>query len=178
MSYEFDRFLRYDELTAWLHELAAAHPQLVGVESYGRSHEGRELWLVTVTDAATGAHDIKPAHWVDASIHATELTGTVAACYLLHHLVTGHTDGDPTVREALATRTFYVVPRSTPMAPNGRSLIRLGSAGRAPGHGRGPTGIAGRARTSRTWTATAVCCRCGSRIRTALGCRIRRTPGC
>ncbi len=114
MTYEFDRFLRYDELTAWIDELAAAHPDLVTVESYGRSHEGRDLWLVTVTDGATGAHDTKPAHWVDASIHAVELTGTVAACYLLHHLVEGQANEDPTVREALATRTFYVAPRVNP----------------------------------------------------------------
>ena len=53
-STHFDRFLRYDELTAWLQALAAEHPDLVTVEAYGRSHEGRDLWLVTVTDAATG----------------------------------------------------------------------------------------------------------------------------
>ena len=88
--YDFDRYLRYDELTAWLHDLAAANPGLVTVESYGRSHEGRDLWLVTVTDSATGTHDTKPAHWVDASIHAVELTATVAACALLQHLVDGH----------------------------------------------------------------------------------------
>jgi len=114
VPYDFDRFLRYDELTAWLHELAAAHPSLVTVESYGTSHEGRNLWLVTVTDAATGPHDAKPAHWVDASIHAAELTATVAACALLAHLVDGHAGADGTVRQALAMRTFYVVPRVNP----------------------------------------------------------------
>ena len=113
-SYAFDRYLRYDELTAWLQALAAEHPDLVTVEAYGRSHEGRDLWLVTVTDAATGAHDTKPAHWVDASIHAVELTATVAACRLLQHLVDGHAGGDATVTKALATRTFYVVPRVNP----------------------------------------------------------------
>jgi hypothetical protein len=51
---------------------------------------GRDLWLVTVTDTTTGAHDTKPAHWVDASIHAVELTATVAACALIHRLVSGH----------------------------------------------------------------------------------------
>ncbi|MDY7100152.1 MAG: M14 family metallopeptidase [Actinomycetota bacterium] len=114
MTYEFDRYLRYDELTAWLHGLADDHPDLVTVESYGRSHEGRDLWLVTVTDHATGSPGTKPAHWVDASIHSVELTATVAACHLLHHLVTGHRDGDPSVSEALRTRTFYVVPRVNP----------------------------------------------------------------
>src|SRR4051812_14638099 len=108
VTYEFDRFLRYDELVAWLDELVAAHPELVAVETYGRSYEGRELKLVTVTESATGTHDSKPAHWVDASIHAVELTGTVAACALLQHLVEGHAGGDPVVTEALRTRTFYV----------------------------------------------------------------------
>ena len=80
MTYQFDRFLRYDELVAWLHEVADAYPELVTLETYGTSHEGRDLWLVSVTDSATGGHDTKPAHWVDASIHAVELTATVAAC--------------------------------------------------------------------------------------------------
>ena len=34
--YEFDRYLRYDELVGWLDALAAAHPDLVTVETYGR----------------------------------------------------------------------------------------------------------------------------------------------
>lgn len=113
-DYGFDRFLRYDELVEWLHLVAAEHPSLVALETYGRSHEGRDLWLVTVTDTATGAHDTKPAHWTDASIHAVELTATVAACYLLHRLVTGYAEGDTTIRRALATRTFYIVPRVNP----------------------------------------------------------------
>lgn len=113
-QYAFDRFLRHDELVAWLDELAVAHPDLVEVETYGRSHEGRELLLVTVTDISTGAHDTKPAHWVDASIHAVELTATVAACHLLQRLVDGFAAGDETIVRALRTRTFYVVPRVNP----------------------------------------------------------------
>lgn len=113
MNYGFDRYLRYDELVAWLDGVAGAHPDLVSVESYGRSHEGRDLLIVTITDASTGAHDTKPAHWVDASIHATELTATVAACALIDRLVTAH-GNDEQVTDALATRTFYVVPRVNP----------------------------------------------------------------
>jgi hypothetical protein len=108
-----DRFVRYDELTSLLAALAAAYPDLVEVGSIGRSHEGRDIWLVTLTDAATGAHGDKPAMWVDANIHATEFTGGVAALALLAHLVQGWRV-DPTVSRALATRTFYVVPRLNP----------------------------------------------------------------
>lgn len=111
--YAFDRFLRYDELTQWLHDTAAAHPELLTVESYGRSFEGRDLWLATITDSSTGAHDTKPAHWVDANIHAIEVTGGVAALHLIHHLVDGF-GTDPAATDALRTRTFYVVPRVNP----------------------------------------------------------------
>lgn len=113
MTYEFDRFLRYDELTAWLHEAAVANPHLLTVESYGRSYEGRDLWLATVTDSTTGAHHTKPAHWVDANIHSVEVTASVAALRLIDRLVAGFGQ-DETVTRALRTRTFYVVPRVNP----------------------------------------------------------------
>ncbi|CAB4585906.1 MAG: carboxypeptidase [Actinobacteria bacterium] len=113
MTYGFDRYLRHDELTRWLHDTAAAHPALMTVESYGRSHEGRELWIATLTDASTGAHDTKPAHWVDANIHSVEVTAGVAALWLIQHLVSGF-GTDDTVSRALRTRTFYVVPRVNP----------------------------------------------------------------
>ena len=113
MDLPLDRFLRHHDLGEVLQRLAAEHPGLVAVEEYGRSFEGRELWLVTVTHTATGPHAAKPAHWVDANIHATELTGGVAALALLAHLTNGF-GVDPLVTEALRTRTFYVAPRVNP----------------------------------------------------------------
>jgi hypothetical protein len=114
IEYGFDRFLRYEELVSWIEDVRAAHPNLVTVETYGRSYEGRDLLLVTVTDLSTGAHDTKPAHWIDASIHAVELTATVAACRVVERLVDGHRTGDETITRALRARTFYVVPRVNP----------------------------------------------------------------
>jgi murein tripeptide amidase MpaA len=114
----FDRFVKYPELTEILEALAAEFPSLLALSSIGRSHEGRDIWLCTVTNTATGPAEEKPAIWIDANIHATELTGSTAALYLLHKLVTGH-GTDETVTRALDTRTFYVVPR---MGPDGAEL--------------------------------------------------------
>lgn len=112
-SLPLDRFLRYDELSSALAALTAQYPALVSVESIGRSHEGRDIWLVTLTDTTSGAAPEKPAMWVDANIHATEVTGGVAALALLDRLVTGF-GSDAHVTRALQTRTFYVVPRLNP----------------------------------------------------------------
>ncbi|TMG80727.1 MAG: carboxypeptidase, partial [Betaproteobacteria bacterium] len=67
---QFNRFYRYAELSAILKAYAAEFPGWVHVESIGKSHEGRDIWVATVTNAATGpAHD-KPAFWVDGNIHS------------------------------------------------------------------------------------------------------------
>ena len=114
MTYQFDRFLRFDELTAWLQQTVSAHPGIATLEQYGTSHEGRALWLVTITDSSSGTHDTKPAMWVDANIHSVEVTGSVAALHLIDRLVNGFASGDAAIVEALRTRTFYVVPRVNP----------------------------------------------------------------
>jgi murein tripeptide amidase MpaA len=113
----FDKLYHYDELMAALDGLAAEHPDLVTLENIGSSHEGRDIKLATVTNAKTGPHDEKPAVWVDANIHSTEITGSTAALHLLHRLVTAHGSGkeaDEGVTRAVDTRTFYVVPRVNP----------------------------------------------------------------
>jgi len=109
----FDHLYRYQELTDALHALADAHPELMSLESIGASYEGRDIWLATVTNTATGPHNEKPALFVEANIHATEVTGSTAALHLLHRLVTGH-GHDEEVTRALDTRCFYVVPRVNP----------------------------------------------------------------
>lgn len=107
----FDRYYRYDDLTALLHAYAEEYPHLVEVTSIGKSHEGRDIWLVTVTDRMAGRHDEKPAYWCDANIHATEVSPGTAVLYLLNQLCTRT---DETTRRVLETRTFYLVPRFNP----------------------------------------------------------------
>jgi len=114
----FDRFVKFPELTEILEAFAAQYPTLCELSTIGRSHEGREIWLCTITNTATGPADEKPAIWIDANIHATELTGSTAALYLINKLLTQH-GTDATVTRSLDTRTFYVVPR---MGPDGAEL--------------------------------------------------------
>jgi len=109
----FDRFYRYAELTSLLRAFVAEHPQLVALDAIGRSHEGREIWVVTVTNTATGAAADKPAFWVDGNIHATEVAASAANLYFLHTLVSQY-GSDPDVTRALDTRAFYICPRINP----------------------------------------------------------------
>jgi hypothetical protein len=100
-------------MVAWLATVESTYPDLVTIENYGHSAEGRDLVLVTVTDSGTGRAADKPAYWVDANIHSVEVTGGVAALHLIHQLVTRFGD-DQAVTELLQTRTMYIAPRVNP----------------------------------------------------------------
>jgi len=109
----FDRFYRHDDLTRLLFEYAHARPDLVTVESIGKSHEGRNIWVATVTNTSTGAAADKPAFWCDGNIHAAELTASTACLYYLHQLVSGH-GSDVQTTQLLDTRAVHLCPRLNP----------------------------------------------------------------
>ncbi|MGD8547447.1 MAG: M14 family metallopeptidase, partial [Thiohalophilus sp.] len=112
-SPRFDTYYRYTELTQLLQAYAHDYPELVQIESLGKSHEGRDIWLATVTRQSKGNAGDKPALWVDGNIHSAELVGSMACLYLLDYLVTN--DGqNPEVSRCLDTRTFYICPRLNP----------------------------------------------------------------
>jgi len=105
----FARYLRPQEMEEELRVLVAAHPGYASLESIGTSFEGRPLWVMTLTDQATGAPDTKPAIYIDGNHHAGEVTGEMVCLYTIWHLLTGRAD-DPTLAELLARYRPIVSP--------------------------------------------------------------------
>jgi murein tripeptide amidase MpaA len=109
----FDTFYKYDALTRLLFDYADAYPALVQVASIGKSHEGRDIWVATVTQTATGPAEDKPAFWADGNIHAAELTASTACLYYLHQLLSSY-GSDREITQLLDTRVIYLCPRLNP----------------------------------------------------------------
>ncbi len=110
---KFDHYYRYDELTNILNSLVQEYPNLARIESIGKSYEGRDVWLVTVTDFSTGPDKDKPALWVDGNIHASEVSPASACVYFINYLLNNY-GKDTDVTRALTTRAFYICPRVNP----------------------------------------------------------------
>ncbi|MFW5868762.1 MAG: M14 family zinc carboxypeptidase [Armatimonadota bacterium] len=106
---KFDSWYTWDELTTFLQSCHRAADDLMQLESLVTSPEGRDVWLATLTDPATGAAEDKPAYFVQGNLHAHEMYGTSAVLHLLHSLLTSD-EG----RERLSELTFYIIPRSNP----------------------------------------------------------------
>lgn len=127
MTARFDTYLDNDALGQAVRDLVAAHPTLARIDELGRSHEGRPIDLVVLTNQATGPDTDKPALWIDANIHATEVTASMAALYVVTHFLERY-GADDAVRRILDTSALYVVPRLNPdgaalaMAPTPRHV--------------------------------------------------------
>jgi len=109
----FDTYYKYDELTNILKDLAASHANLIRLSSIGKSHEGRDIWVVTATSFGSKPDDEKPAFWIDGNIHAAELAGSSACLYLIHTLINSY-GSHADITRCLDTRVFYICPRINP----------------------------------------------------------------
>jgi len=109
----FDRFYRHAEMSELLQAYAREYPDLVSLESIGKSYEGRDIWVVTLTNKKTGPDKDKPALWLDGNMHSVEVTASAACLYHIETMVCGFGE-DRTITHCLDTRTFYVCPRVNP----------------------------------------------------------------
>lgn len=113
----FDRYYDYSDLLHILRAFESRYPNLIHLDSIGKSYEGRYIWLATVT--ANGGDRDKPALWVDGNIHASEVSPTTTCLYLIEKLLTNY-GSDEAITRCLDTRVFYICPR---VNPDGAELV-------------------------------------------------------
>ncbi|MFC1803047.1 M14 family metallopeptidase [Thermoproteota archaeon] len=109
----FDHYYDYDELTDALKALVDKKPGLTNLLSIGKSPSGRDIWLVELTNKATGPPGSKPAVWVDGNTHAGEPTGSMVCLKTVYYLLSEY-GVDRDMSELLDEVTFYVLPRIDP----------------------------------------------------------------
>jgi murein tripeptide amidase MpaA len=110
---EFNQYLRPHEVEAALQAFAEAYPALCDLQRIGTSHAGRPIWCLALTNKATGPDREKPALWLDANIHATEVTGCMGALHLIQRVLTAY-GAEERLTHLLDTRAMYVVPCLNP----------------------------------------------------------------
>ncbi|MGQ9821391.1 MAG: M14 family metallopeptidase [Thermogutta sp.] len=113
VSVAWDRYHDYEEATRLLQEMAAAFPGLCRLESLGPSYQGRELWLLTVTEQGEVPDIRKPGFWLDAGIHANEIQGTEVVLYTAWFLLESFGRNEK-ITQLLRDRVFYILPMLSP----------------------------------------------------------------
>ena len=110
---KFDRYFKNNDLADLIQTWAKQFPDLITVSQIGSSYEKRPIWLLILTNKHTGSDSDKPALWVDANIHATEISGTTTVLNFIQHLLDQYSL-DPEIENLVDTCSFYFVPRINP----------------------------------------------------------------
>lgn len=109
----WNRYYTYDEVTNICRQIQKAYPELVAMESIGKSYQGRDIWVLTITDFKTGKPETKPAFYIDGNIHSNEIQGTEVALYTAWYLTENYKDVK-FIKELLQEKTFYILPTINP----------------------------------------------------------------
>ncbi len=109
----WNRYYTYDEVTNICRQIQKAYPDLVTMESIGKSYLGKDIWALTITDFKAGKPENKPAFYIDGNIHSNEVQGTEVALYTAWYLTENYKDVK-FIKELLQEKTFYILPTINP----------------------------------------------------------------
>ncbi|XP_011180717.2 carboxypeptidase B [Zeugodacus cucurbitae] len=107
-SISFDRYQRYNDITAYLKALAKNYPSRVNLTSIGNSYEKRPLHTITITNGDGVAN--KNVILMDAGIHAREWIAPAAALYVIQQLVENYEQNS----HLLTNYDWVIVPLINP----------------------------------------------------------------
>ena len=113
LEIDFTHYHDHEEMTKILRHLAQSYPNLARLTSEGASPQGREFWLMKITNYETGPPEEKPAMWIDGNTHSSEVTGCEVALYTAWYLLTEY-GRSPFVTELLDDKAVYIYPRVDP----------------------------------------------------------------
>lgn len=109
---DFSHYHNYQEMTDFLKSLADHYPTIAKLHSIGTSSQGRDLWVMEITNKSKPAED-KPAYWIDGNTHGPEVTGREVSLKTIWYLLSKY-GTDPFVTELVDNKTGYIMPAVNP----------------------------------------------------------------
>lgn len=111
LSFDFGRwpYPLNEEVGTEMERLAEQYPDIARVHRIGKTRQGRDLWVMEITNRKTGDGITKPGLWMDGNIHAGEISGRPYLRYFINRLLTSYGKDEKATR-LVDTRTFYVMP--------------------------------------------------------------------
>lgn len=108
--YQPDRYYKYEEIHNLLQSYHEEFPTLTKLYSIGQTYEGREMWMLEITNSATGCGQDKPGYYIDANFHAGEVTGSAVVLYTINHTLANY-GTDPMITDVVDSKVLYLLPR-------------------------------------------------------------------
>ena len=115
---DFSKYHNYAELMSMVQGLAQAHPQLVKLDSIGKTLEKRDLWMLQIANSAGVPLAERPALLIAANFEADHLIGSELAVFIADYMVKNYAS-NAAVKQRLDTSVIYILPRVNPDGAEG-----------------------------------------------------------
>ncbi len=119
----FEDYHNFEDLTAELQQLAVAYPDITQLTSVGTSFQGRQLWMMTISDNID-AEESEPKLLYIANMHGDEVVGRELSIYHIRRLLSEY-GKSPRLTNLVNNSKIYIIPS---MNPDGFELKRRHSA--------------------------------------------------
>jgi hypothetical protein len=132
----WNRFYDSGSTIKILKKINKAYPKLTRLESIGKSFEGRDIFVIKITNYKNGDDTTKPAMYIDGNIHSNEIQGTEVSLYTAWFLTESY-GKVKWITELLDDKAFYIVPT---INPDGRDwFMNEANTAHSPRSGMVPT---------------------------------------
>jgi carboxypeptidase T len=102
----------YAEMTTILFNLATNHSDIMSITSIGKTYEGRDLWLVKLSDNVTHEEN-EPGVLFTGSQHGNERPGYEILIYFIQYMV-NYYQNTSAVKDAIDKTQIYIIPMMNP----------------------------------------------------------------
>lgn len=106
--FKADKYYNYQGIVDLLGFWKEKHPKIFDFEVIGQSYEERNIYATIITNDLEN-HKNRPAYYIDANVHAGEVTGSTTALYTINYLLCNQEDEK--IEYLLNNYTFYIIPR-------------------------------------------------------------------
>ncbi|HHS92841.1 MAG TPA: peptidase, partial [Campylobacterales bacterium] len=106
------QYKSYEEGCTFLAECVKKYPDLIKIETIGKTWEDREILLATVSLNVAYA-DLKPALFYTGTVHAREWIGHELAIEFIDYILQNYRS-NPEILEVLTRNTLYMIPCANP----------------------------------------------------------------
>lgn len=119
----YNDYPNHEEITRKLMAAQARLPGIIKVFSIGKSVQGRELWMVKISDNVH-LDEVEPEFKYISSMHGDEITGRELTTFLIEEIATKY-GRDPEITQLVNNTEIYIMPS---MNPDGSAVKRRGNA--------------------------------------------------
>ena len=112
---DFEKYHNYAELTGLAQGLAKTSPQMVKIESIGKTREKRNIWAIQIANPAGVPVGERPGLLVAAGFEGDYLFGSELAVFAADYLIKGY-PANAAIKKVLDEYVVYILPRVNPDA--------------------------------------------------------------